>query len=162
MNRLGATLLMISKGTVFFQAGEEMLRTKDGDENSYKSSDAINNIDWSVLKEGSREYATMCYYKGLIEMRKAFDIFTDSSAQVISAEELGSGILAVTFDDGKGGQALALINPHNTGLPYALDGEWNLIADASQAGAEVIARESGSVTVEGIGVRIYVNDAIAP
>jgi pullulanase len=49
MNRLGATILFISKGTVFFQAGEELLRTKpkgDGtfDENSYKSNDEINNI----------------------------------------------------------------------------------------------------------------------
>ena len=56
MNKLGAAILMISQGTPFWQAGEEMLRTKDGDENSYKSSDAINNINWSVLAEGTREY----------------------------------------------------------------------------------------------------------
>ena len=30
MNRLGAAILMISKGTPFMQAGEEMLRTKNG------------------------------------------------------------------------------------------------------------------------------------
>ncbi len=158
MNNLGAAIVMISKGTPFWQAGEEMLRTKGGDENSYKSSDAVNNIDWSVLKEGTREYATMLYYKGLIEMRKAYSIFTDSAAQISNAEELGSGILAVTFDDGKGGQALAVINPHNTGLPYTLNGEWNLVANASSAGAAVLARESGTVTVDAIGIRIYVND----
>ena len=158
MNNMGAAIVMISKGTPFWQAGEEMLRTKGGDENSYKSSDEVNNIDWSVLQEDSREYKTMLYYKGLIEMRKAFSIFTDNSVQVISAEETGSGILAVTFDDGKGGQALVLINPQNTGLPFTLEGEWNLVADASAAGSKVLARESGSVTVEGIGVRIYLND----
>ena len=158
MNNMGAAIVMISKGTPFWQAGEEMLRTKGGDENSYKSSDAVNNIDWSVLQEDSREYKTMLYYKGLIEMRKAFSIFTDNNVQVVSAEETGSGILAVTFDDGKGGQALVLINPQNTGLPFTLEGEWNLVADASAAGSEVLARESGSVTVEGIGVRIYLND----
>jgi len=160
MNNLGAAIIMISKGTPFWQAGEEMLRTKGGDENSYKSSDAVNNIDWSVLKEGNREYATMRYYRGLIEMRKAYDIFTGSSTQITNAEELGSGILAVTFDDGKGGQALAVINPHNTGLPYTLDGEWNLVADSSAAGSAVLARESGTVTVDAIGIRVYVNDAI--
>ena len=158
MNNMGAAIVMISKGTPFWQAGEEMLRTKGGDENSYKSSDAVNNIDWSVLQEDSREYKTMLYYKGLIEMRKAFSIFTDNNVQVVSAEETGSGILAVTFDDGKGGQALVLINPQNTGLPFTLEGEWNLVADASAAGSEVLARENGSVTVEGIGVRIYLND----
>ena len=161
MNNLGAAIVMISKGTPFWQAGEEMLRTKGGDENSYKSSDAVNNIDWSVLKEGTREFTTFTYYKGLIQMRKAFDIFTDNGAQVINVEELGSGILVVTFDDGKGGQALALINPHNTGLPYTLEDEWNLVADETAAGAEVLARESGKVTVSGIGVRIYVNDKLA-
>ena len=160
MNRLGATLLMISKGTVFFQAGEEMLRTKDGDENSYKSSDAINNLNWSVLSEGSREYKTMLYYKGLIEMRRSYKIFTDSSVQISNTEKMGSGILAVTFDDRNGGQALAVINPNNTGLPYTLNGEWNLIVDDSNAGADVLARESGTVTVNSISVRIYVNDAL--
>lgn len=161
MNKLGAAILMISKGTPFWQAGEEMLRTKDGDENSYKSSDAVNNINWSVLKEGSREYATMLYYKGLIEMRKAYDIFTCPEAKVANVEKVGSGILAVTFDDNEGGQALVLINPHNTGLPYALDGQWNLVANASQAGADVLAQETSSVTVEAIGIRVYVNDKLA-
>ncbi len=160
MNKLGAAIVMVSKGTPFWQAGEEMLRTKDGDENSYMSSDEVNNIDWSVLREGTREYETMLYYKGLIEMRKTFRIFTDSAVQIVSAEELGSGILAVVYDDGKGGQALVLINPHNTALPYTLEGQWNLVADASNAGGTVLARESGSVNVEGISVRIYVNDAV--
>jgi pullulanase len=138
-----------------------MLRTKGGDENSYKSSDEVNNIDWSVLQEGSREHTTMLYYKGLIEMRKHFDIFTNPKTQILHTEELGSGLLAVTFDDGNGGQALVLINPHNTGLPYTLEGSWNLVADSDIAGSAVIATESGSVTVDGIGVRIYVNSKLA-
>ena len=160
MNNLGAAIVMISKGTPFWQAGEEMLRTKGGDENSYKSSDEVNNIDWSVLREGTREYATMRYYQGLIRMRQEYDVFTDPDVRILSCETLGSGIMAVTFDDGEGGQALVLINPHNTNLPYVLEGEWNLIATAETAGTEVLARESGSVAVDGIGVRIYVNDEL--
>lgn len=159
MNRLGAAILMIAKGTPFWQAGEEMLRTKGGDENSYKSSDAVNNINWSVLETGSREYETMIYYKGLIEMRKSYPIFTDT-ATVVTHEELGSGILAVTFEDENGGRALAVINPHAQALPYTLDGEWNLIADGNQAGVTAMTRESGNITADGIGVRIYVNDAL--
>jgi len=137
-----------------------MLRTKGGDENSYKSSDEVNNINWSVLCDGTREYETMLYYKGLIEMRKAFDIFTAPSAEVVSAEELGSGILVVKFDDGKGGQALVVINPHNTALPCSIDGEWNLVADGTRAGSEVFSRDSGSITVDAISLRVYVNDAL--
>ena len=136
-----------------------MLRTKGGDENSYKSSDAVNNIDWSVLKSGSREYETMLYYKGLIEMRKAYGIFTNDST-VITHEELGSGIVIITYDDGNGGKAMVVVNPHNTSLPCAIEGEWNLVADGHSAGSEVIARESGDVTMSQISVRVYVNDAL--
>jgi pullulanase len=161
MNKLGAAILMISKGTPFWQAGEEMLRTKDGDENSYKSSDAINNIDWSVLKEGTNEYQTMNYYKGLIAMRKHFNIFTDNTVRITNVEELPSGVVAVTFDDGNGGQALVVINPHSTTLPYTLNGEWNLVADDTQAGTDVLARETGELSLKGISIRIYVNDALA-
>ena len=161
MNNLGAAILLISKGTPFWQAGEEMLRTKDGDENSYQSSDAINNIDWSVLKEGDRRYETMLYYKGLIEMRKHYDIFTDLSAEIVKVDELDSGVVALTYDDGKGGQALVVINPHATALPYTLEGEWNLVANATQAGSAIIERQSGEVKVAAISVLVYVNDALA-
>ena len=136
-----------------------MLRTKDGDENSYKSSDEINNIKWNVLKEGSREYETMLYYKGLIEMRKSFDIFTDAKATV-TCTELGSGMLEVYFEDGNGGKALAIINPHKTTLPYTLDGEWTLVANSEKAGKDAISTESGSVNVDSIGIRVYVGGAI--
>jgi pullulanase len=161
MNNLGAAIVMISKGTPFWQAGEEMLRTKDGDENSYNSSDAINNIDWSVLKEGSREYATMLYYKGLIEMRKTYGIFADTATQVTNVDEQGSGIVALTLSDGKGGEALVVINPHNTALPYTLDGEWDLVADATRAGGTVLESRSGSITVDGISIQVYVKNTPA-
>ena len=160
MNKLGAAIVLISRGTPFWQAGEEMLRTKGGDENSYKSSDEVNNINWSVLKDGSPEYETMRYYKGLIELRKAFDVFTGKDSAVAKVEELGSGLLAVTFEDGRGGRALAVFNPHNTALPYTLSGEWNLVADGGHAGSAVLARESGTVMVDAISARIYVNDAL--
>ena len=159
MNNFGAAIILTSKGTPFWQAGEEMLRTKDGDENSYKSSDAINNIDWSVLEEGNREYETMLYYKGLIEMRKAFSSLFDANA-TIEFDEQGSGILVVKYSDGNGGEGLAVLNPQGTSLPYTLEGEWNLVADDDQAGAQSIKTESGSVTVDSVGFRFYVNDAI--
>ena len=159
MNRLGAAIIMISKGIPFWQAGEEMLRTKNGDENSYKSSDAVNNIDWSVQREGSREYETMLYYKGLIEMRKAYPIFTDVHTEV-SCRELDGGIAEICFDNLSGGRALALINPHSQALPAELHGEWNLVADVKRAGMNAIKRETGTLILEKISARIYVNDSL--
>lgn len=156
MNRLGAAILMISKGTPFWQAGEEMLRTKNGDENSYKSSDAINNIDWSVLKDGNNEYETMLYYKGLISMRKAYSVFTDTNVEV-NCEALTNGLLIVTMNGADGEKAIVVINPNSITLPYTIEGEWSLVADGSAAGNEAIATESGEVSVDAISVRVYVS-----
>ncbi len=159
MNRLGAAIIMISKGTPFWQAGEEMLRTKDGDENSYKSSDAINNIDWEVLKPNSNEYKMMQYYAGLIEMRETYDIFRQNSSRIaITFENLANGAMVVNFrDNASGSQAKAIINPNASSLSYTLSGSWKLVANGTQAGAEVIRTDSGNVTVAGRSVLIYVS-----
>ena len=156
MNRLGAAILMVSKGTPFWQAGEEMLRTKDGDENSYKSSDEVNNIKWDVLTEGSNEYAMMKYYQGLIAMRKAFPILGARQDVTVSFEKFAGDCMAVSYIAADGSKALVLINPVAQGLPYTLEGEWDLVADGTRAGAEVLATETGNVTVEGRSVRVYI------
>ena len=101
------------------------------------------------------------YYRGFIAMRRAYPILTDPDAAILSAEEQGSGVLRVVFDDGKGGVLVALINPHGTALPVALEGEWNLIANGETAGTEVLSRESGSVTVPAIAMLVLVNDALS-
>ena len=164
MNRLGAAILMISKGTPFWQAGEEFLRSKpdatktDGfNENSYNASDAVNNIVWEDLVEGSMQYETMRYYAGLIALRKAYGIFRSNGDDVtITFGELAGGGMTVTYTAADGAKALVLINPTTQADTFTLDGEWNLVATGTEAGAEVIKTESGSVTVDAYSVRIYV------
>lgn len=154
MNKLGAAIVMISKGTPFWQAGEELLRTKGGDDNSFRSGDAVNNINWSVLKDGSRELAVMDYYKGLIQMRKAFSVFRDGNTQITSVQK--DGLLTITFRDGSSAQAMAVINPGNAACSYTLERKWALVADDNCAGSAILAQESGEVTVAPISIRIYV------
>ena len=161
MNRLGAGVILLSRGTPFWQAGEELLRTKGGDENSYKSSDEVNNLDWSVLAPGTDEYEMMRYYQGLIALRKAYPILTDPDAATLTAEELGSGIVQMIVEDGKGGILVALFNPHKTALPVTLEGEWAVIADGHTAGTDAITTVSGSITVEAISLTVLVNGALS-
>ncbi len=165
MNRLGATILMVSKGTVFFQAGEEMLRTKpkgDGtfDENSYKSSDAINNIDWSVLKEGTNEYNMSEFYKGLIDMRKAYSIFRDSSTAVSGNTISTNGRAIVTLDDHKGGKVMIIINPTAEEMSYTLSTSYNLLCDGSTVGAQNLGTAEGKITIPAYTAIILANDNI--
>ncbi len=156
MNRLGAAILMISQGTPFMQAGEEMLRTKDGDHNSYKSSDEINNIKWEALTPGSDEYAMMQYYKGLFEMRKAYDIFTNGTRVAVSFKDLSGGATIATFDDHMGGKAIVVINPTGEAINAALDGEYKLVVNGTTAGADAISTASGEVTVDAMSVYVFV------
>ena len=155
MNRLGAGIIMVSKGIPFMQAGEEMLRSKDGDENSYKSSDAVNNIRWNTLAEGSDAYNMMLYYKGLIEMRKTYPILGTDGSVKITFGSFGSDGMTVLYEAADGSKALVLINPTSQAFPYTLEGQWDLIADGSRAGSQVLATESGAITVDGISIRVY-------
>lgn len=156
MNKLGAGIIMVSQGTPFMQAGEEMLRSKGGDENSYKSSDAVNNIDWEALTETSDQYKVMQYYKGLLAMRKAHPILGTDGKVEISFDRFAAGGMVVNYLSSDGKKALVLINPTPQAFPYTLEGNWMLLADGEQAGAKPLAEETGSVTVDGYTLRVYV------
>ena len=166
MNRLGATVLFISKGAVFFQAGEEMLRSKptedgDFDENSYKSSDEVNNIRWDLLKEGNMEYEMAQFYKGLIQMRKAYSIFTTNNTAV-SGQTIakGNGRATVTIDNHMGGKAFIIMNPTAETMTYELEGSWHMLSDGSTAGAESLGVVSGEITIPAYSAIVLVNDWI--
>lgn len=44
---MGMSMVTLGEGIPFFQAGDDMLRSKDMDQNSYNSGDWFNKIDWS-------------------------------------------------------------------------------------------------------------------
>ena len=109
MNRLCAATVLLSRGLPFFLAGEEMLRTKDGDSNSYKSSDAVNNLDWDSLTPDSAALRMSEYYRGLIAVRKSHPFLTSGEAPV--CELLDGNVIAVTWKQDERAVAFALINP---------------------------------------------------
>lgn len=65
---LSAAFVFLAQGTPFINGGQEFLRTKKGDENSYESPDTINQIDIGFKETYRDVYNT---YKGLIALRKA-------------------------------------------------------------------------------------------
>jgi pullulanase len=44
---MGMSLVTLGQGIPFFQAGDDLLRSKDMDQNSYNSGDWFNKIDWT-------------------------------------------------------------------------------------------------------------------
>ncbi|MEN9933837.1 MAG: hypothetical protein RLZZ387_416 [Chloroflexota bacterium] len=47
MQNLGISVVMLAQGVPFFQAGQELLRSKSLDRNSFNSGDWFNRLDWS-------------------------------------------------------------------------------------------------------------------
>ncbi|MCU0491958.1 MAG: pullulanase-type alpha-1,6-glucosidase [Chloroflexaceae bacterium] len=47
MHNLGLSLVALSQGVPFFHAGDDLLRSKSLDRNSYNSGDWFNRIDWT-------------------------------------------------------------------------------------------------------------------
>lgn len=70
--RLGLSFILLSQGVPFIHAGQEFLRTKQGVENSYKSPDAINQVNWSLREKHLDLVQTV---KDLIEIRKTYKVF---------------------------------------------------------------------------------------
>ena len=91
-------------------AGEEMMRSKQGDSNSYRSSDEINRIDWEALKPGSPVMDMSDYYAFLISLRKEQLFLTSAD---VSCEILGNKAIAITWNDENGIAAYAVLNPDN-------------------------------------------------
>ena len=80
MHRLALAIVLTSQGVPFLHAGSEFLRTKDGEENSFESPDAINRLDWT---RKTRYRETVNYVKRLIALRKKHPAFRMSTARAI-------------------------------------------------------------------------------
>ncbi|MEK6265823.1 MAG: hypothetical protein N2B06_13805 [Clostridium sp.] len=83
MNRLALAIILTSQGVPFIQGGSEILRSKQGNHNSYNAGDAVNEILWSKKAECAETYE---YIKGLITLRKSQKVMTlDSEEEVRKA-----------------------------------------------------------------------------
>jgi len=77
MNVLANSVVFTSQGTSFMLSGEEFLRTKGGDSNSYESSYQVNELNYALKLKNIDMYAS---YQKLIALKKEFDgLHQDSS-----------------------------------------------------------------------------------
>lgn len=81
---LASGFVLTSQGIPFFQGGSEILRTKQGDHNSYKSDDTTNAIYWS---DKAKFKPVFEFYKGLIKLRKEHPAFRMTSAEEIRGHQ---------------------------------------------------------------------------
>lgn len=90
-NKLSAAYIFLAQGTPFINGGQEFMRTKQGDENSYSSPDAINEIDFDGFMAKHRDVYNV--YKGLIALRKSSDAFTAGKNVTAETVKNASGVI---------------------------------------------------------------------
>jgi pullulanase len=80
MDKLANTIILTSQSIPFLHMGVEMKRTKMGVENSYKSPDSINKVDWNWKHENKE---LVQYYENLIALRKNHPAFKMPTEKMI-------------------------------------------------------------------------------
>ena len=145
MQKLANAIVLTSQGVPFIHAGAEFARTKHGDDNSYKSGDRINQLDWKRKAEFKDVFE---YYKGLITLRKAHPAFRMTTTEEISRHlrflEMPSNNMVgyvlqnhAAYDEWE--EIIVLFNgceeSHKVVLPSQ---NWNVVVNGDKAGIEVI------------------------
>jgi pullulanase len=146
MDKLAAAALFTSQGVPFIQCGQEWLRTKGGDHNSYNRPDAVNMIRW---RQKAENYDVYLYYRGLIQLRLAHRLFRYRTAQSVQQAvkflddhlkiPVPAGCVAYQIEDIRGGdewgRALVLLNANAGEAAFTVPpGAWKIYGDARQVG----------------------------
>jgi pullulanase len=171
MDRLGAVLVLTSQGIPFINSGQEMLRTKRGEHNSYNKPDAINMINWEWKRNNLDIFD---YYKGLIALRKAHPMFRMKTGQDVAAnlkffdDDLGIRVparcVAYSLTKGASGdswsEVVVILNPNRDAVSVKIpDGTWTVVVDDDEAGTMPVSTgtskvSGGKVTVSRISAMV--------
>lgn len=137
MDKLANGIVLTSQGISFLHAGEEMMRTKRGVENSFNKPDSINAIDWS-WKDAYAD--VLGHYQRLISLRKSHPSFRLPSTESIRANvtflDTEPGVVAYQINGASAGdtwkKVLVIANGNPTPSRVALpQGNWKMQYETS-------------------------------
>jgi len=152
--KLAGALFLTSQGITFMQAGTEFARTKQGQQNSYNSSDEINQLDWSRLVEYGDVAA---YFKGLNRINDVYSPFSDdteASEDTMKFISNSGSLIAYTIDNNTAnaanewGRVAVLLNNADAAASVELgEAGWEVVADGNRAGVSSLETVTGSTYV---------------
>lgn len=155
-------IVLTAQGIPFLHAGDELLRSKFGDHNSYESPDEINQIVW---KQKAEYKPVFDYLRGLIELRTAHPAFrmttkdeVKSNLQVYRQEGQVIAFKLNNYANGDTWRTIAVIYngstaPQEVALPTA--DEWSVVVDHTSAGVKTIRTvKGGKVEVAGLSMMV--------
>lgn len=135
MNKLAISIVLTSQGIPFIQGGTEILRTKNGNHNSYNAGDEINKIDWSRKIRYNQTYE---YIKNLIALRKSQKVMALDNAEDIkkclrffNSPNNSVGYLLNSSFEGDYKNIIIVHNANRAAVTIKLpiSGQWKVIAN---------------------------------
>ncbi len=161
MHKLSNAIVFTSQGVPFLHAGVEMLRTKNGEENSFESPDSINRIDWSRKTTYKDVFE---YYQGLIKLRKNHPAFRMPTTEMIQQHlkfldmpesNLIGYIISGNANGDSWGNILVLFNGNKTAIAVSIPAEnWTMVLNGEKYD------DSGVKTIRGGEVTIPASTAL--
>ena len=113
---LANAVVFTSQGTTFMLAGEEMLRTKGGNNNSYNAPDSVNQYNYERKIKYPEIFEN---YKALIKFKQEATQLHASTCQ-IQVEELDGGI-TLKYKVTSGNKEYMVIHSNGVGATTAID-----------------------------------------
>ena len=154
LSQLAGSIPLLAQGMPFLQAGQEFLRSKNGDSNSYKSSDLVNSLKWSTQ---SANASTVKFYKGLIALRKAHPAFRMETTELVrkNLKFLPSpeGTIAYSLNGSAVKDPAAILvvvhnantTPQSITLPKS--GSWSVLVESGRAGNTVLRKLNANMVM---------------
>ena len=159
-------IILTCQGIPFLHSGVEFLRTKQGVENSFKSPDNINWIDWD--RKDKYLYITN-YIKGLINIRRKHPAFRLSSSEGIrrhleflnnTPPNTVAFLLKNKANLDDWNNLLIVYNANNNQININLPkGSWNLVVDKYNIDEKTIRTYTNNYTIDSISISIFYNTA---
>ena len=154
--QLASSIPILAQGMPFIQAGQEFLRSKGGNENSYNAGDDVNSLKWD---QRSKNISTVNYFAGLFAIRAAHPAFRMSTTDQLKANlkfttQNANVISYVINGAAVGDSAKSIFVVHNAGKSAASvklpsSGSWSVLVKGSKASVKSLAKVSGTkVAVE--------------
>jgi pullulanase len=160
MDKLAQAIIMTVQGVAFMQGGEEFLRTKGGNDNSYNAGDAINQFDWARKAQYQDVFD---YYAGLIHLRVQHPAFRLTSAeqidQCLTFLDSPDNTIAFSLNDHANGDPwrtiIVIYNPNRAPITVSLPPDpWTIVANQQHIDPTGLGQATTTVTVSPISCLI--------
>lgn len=159
-------IVLTAQGIPFIQAGDEFLKTKFGNNNSYNSPDAINMIRW---KDKADFKPVFDYYKGLIELRRLHPAFRMDTAAAVRSnlQVIKSDNNIVVFELKNNANSdswkniVVAYNGNNAAQSISLPstGNWTVVVNEKAAGTKTLNTfTSGTTTIQPLSMMVLYDE----